>query len=85
VVWGVGLFNQQIALGFVSLGAFRWARVYGNYFMSKLRKLGGMKIALATFALLTVPRLALACPVCFGGPIRRKLRRRRWAFSRCSW
>ena len=27
-----------------------------------------MKIALATFALLAVPRLALACPVCFGGP-----------------
>jgi predicted transporter len=27
-----------------------------------------MKIGLATFALLAVPRLALACPVCFGGP-----------------
>jgi predicted transporter len=27
-----------------------------------------MKIALATLVLLTVPRLALACPVCFGGP-----------------
>jgi predicted transporter len=27
-----------------------------------------MKIALATVALLTVPRLALACPVCFGAP-----------------
>lgn len=27
-----------------------------------------MKIALATIALLTVPRLALACPVCFGNP-----------------
>lgn len=25
-----------------------------------------MKTALATFALLAVPRLALACPVCFG-------------------
>ena len=27
-----------------------------------------MKIGLATFALLAAPRLALACPVCFGGP-----------------
>ena len=27
-----------------------------------------MKIGLATLALLAVPRLALACPVCFGGP-----------------
>ena len=27
-----------------------------------------MKIFLATLALLAVPRLALACPVCFGGP-----------------
>jgi len=27
-----------------------------------------MKIALVTFVLLAVPRLVLACPVCFGGP-----------------
>ena len=27
-----------------------------------------MKTAVATIALLTIPRLALACPVCFGGP-----------------
>ena len=27
-----------------------------------------MKIALATLVLLTIPRLAMACPVCFGGP-----------------
>lgn len=27
-----------------------------------------MRIALATFALLAVPSVALACPVCFGGP-----------------
>jgi hypothetical protein len=27
-----------------------------------------MRIALATFALLAIPRLALACPVCFGNP-----------------
>jgi predicted transporter len=27
-----------------------------------------MKIALATLALLAIPRLALACPVCFGNP-----------------
>ena len=27
-----------------------------------------MKTALATIALLAVPKLALACPVCFGNP-----------------
>ena len=27
-----------------------------------------MKIALTTIVLLAVPTLALACPVCFGGP-----------------
>jgi len=27
-----------------------------------------MKTAVATTALLMIPRLALACPVCFGGP-----------------
>ena len=27
-----------------------------------------MRIALTTIALLTLPRLALACPVCFGNP-----------------
>lgn len=27
-----------------------------------------MKTALATFVILALPRLALACPVCFGGP-----------------
>ena len=27
-----------------------------------------MKVGLATLALLAAPRLALACPVCFGGP-----------------
>ena len=27
-----------------------------------------MKIALTTLILLAMPRLALACPVCFGGP-----------------
>lgn len=27
-----------------------------------------MKIVLATIVLLAVPRLALACPVCFGNP-----------------
>jgi hypothetical protein len=35
-----GLFNQQIALGIVSLGASVGLVLYGNYFMSKLRKLG---------------------------------------------
>ena len=37
-VWG--LFNQQIALGIVSLVASVGLVLYGNYFMSKLRKLG---------------------------------------------
>jgi hypothetical protein len=27
-----------------------------------------MKIALVTLALLAIPKLALACPVCFGNP-----------------
>ncbi len=27
-----------------------------------------MKTALYTFVLLAIPKLALACPVCFGGP-----------------
>ena len=27
-----------------------------------------MKTAIATMALLAIPTLALACPVCFGGP-----------------
>ncbi len=27
-----------------------------------------MKTLVATIALLAIPRLALACPVCFGGP-----------------
>jgi hypothetical protein len=27
-----------------------------------------MKTVVATIALLAIPRLALACPVCFGGP-----------------
>jgi ABC-type multidrug transport system fused ATPase/permease subunit len=37
-VWG--LFNQHIALGVLSLGASVGLVLYGNYFMSKLRKLG---------------------------------------------
>ena len=37
-VWG--LFNGQIALGILSLGASAGLVVYGNHFMSKLRKLG---------------------------------------------
>jgi hypothetical protein len=27
-----------------------------------------MRIALTTILLLTIPKLAMACPVCFGGP-----------------
>jgi hypothetical protein len=34
-----GLFNLQIILGIVSLGASVGLVVYGNYFMAKLRKL----------------------------------------------
>jgi len=37
-VWG--LFNQQITLGILSLGASVGLVLYGNHFMSKLRKLG---------------------------------------------
>ena len=37
-VWG--LFNQQIALGILSLAASAGLVVYGNYFLAKLRKLG---------------------------------------------
>jgi hypothetical protein len=37
-VWG--LFNNQVALGIVSLGASAGLVLYGNHFMIKLRKLG---------------------------------------------
>ena len=37
-VWG--LFNQQIALGLVSLAASAGLVMYGNYFLGKARKLG---------------------------------------------
>jgi hypothetical protein len=37
-VWG--LFNQQVALGIVSLGASIGLVVYGNYFLGKVRKFG---------------------------------------------
>ena len=37
-IWG--LFNQQIVLGSVSLGASVGLVLYGNYFVGKLRKLG---------------------------------------------
>ena len=37
-VWG--LFNQQIALGVVSLGASAGLVLYGNYFLAKARRLG---------------------------------------------
>jgi len=36
-VWG--LFNRQITLGIVSLGASVGLVVYGNHFMAKIRKL----------------------------------------------
>ena len=37
-IWG--LFNQQIALGIMSLCASAGLVIYGNYFRAKLRKLG---------------------------------------------
>jgi hypothetical protein len=37
-IWG--LFNQQIALGIMSLAASAGLVIYGNYFLAKLRKLG---------------------------------------------
>lgn len=37
-VWG--LFNRQIILGIVSLGASAGLVFYGNYFRGKARKLG---------------------------------------------
>ena len=37
-VWG--LFNEQIVLGILSLGASAGLVLYGNHFMHKLRKLG---------------------------------------------
>ena len=37
-VWG--LFNGQIPLGIVSLGASIGLVLYGNYFYAKVRKLG---------------------------------------------
>jgi hypothetical protein len=37
-VWG--LFNEQIVLGVLSIGASAGLVVYGNHFMIKLRKLG---------------------------------------------
>ena len=37
-IWG--LFNEHIVLGVISLAASAGLVVYGNYFLSKLRKLG---------------------------------------------
>jgi hypothetical protein len=37
-IWG--LFNEQIALGIVSLAVSAGLVVYGNYFLGKVRKLG---------------------------------------------
>ena len=37
-IWG--LFNDQILLGSLSLGASAGLVVYGNHFLGKLRKLG---------------------------------------------
>ena len=37
-IWG--LFNEQVVLGIVSLGASVGLVLYGNYFRAKARKLG---------------------------------------------
>ena len=37
-IWA--LFNEQIALGIVSLGASAGLVMYGNHFLAKIRKLG---------------------------------------------
>jgi hypothetical protein len=37
-VWA--LFNEQVALGIVSLGASAGLVIYGNYFFGKARKIG---------------------------------------------
>jgi hypothetical protein len=37
-VWG--LFNDQVVLGAISLGASAGLVVYGNHFLAKIRKLG---------------------------------------------
>jgi len=37
-VWG--LFNRQIVLGIVSLGASAGLVFYGNYFLAKVRRFG---------------------------------------------
>lgn len=37
-IWG--LFNHQVVLGIVSLGASVGLVIYGNYFLGKVRKLG---------------------------------------------
>jgi hypothetical protein len=35
-----GLFNDQVVLGVISLGASAGLVVYGNHFLAKIRKLG---------------------------------------------
>ena len=65
------LFNQQAALGVVSLGGSAALCVYGNYFLGKARRDRRMKrvgVVSATVALLAFASPALACPVCFGNP-----------------
>ena len=37
-IWG--LFNGQVALGILALGASAGLVVYGNHFLAKIRKLG---------------------------------------------
>ena len=62
-VWG--LFNQQIALGIVSLGASAGLVLYGNYFLGKAAKTRRMKIALATIVMLAIPETRAGVPGVF--------------------
>jgi hypothetical protein len=59
-VWA--LINGHATLGVLSLAGSAALVVYGNYFLGK------MKILLTTLAVLGLPRLVEACPVCFGNP-----------------
>ena len=62
-VWG--LFNEQIALGIVSLGASVGLVLYGNYFMGKAAETRRMKTAVATIALLAIPETRPGVPGVF--------------------
>src|SRR5918994_1402383 len=49
-------------------GCVRGSRAVRQLFSRKDQEARRMKIALATVVLLAIPKLVLACPVCFGNP-----------------